>query len=126
MTSPSDDGARGSDAPDAFSLDLQPLPHVPEKVTIRKDRAKYSQEEEYIVEGESRLRQANPAPAAKKTSARGIVTVVAVTRTASVTAARTVTSRIATAMIVAVATTIASFVTAKTVASNAIWTTPTG
>ena len=58
MTSPlDDDGARagGSDAPDAFSPDLQPLPYVPEKVTIRKkDRAKYSQEEEQIVEGESK------------------------------------------------------------------------
>ena len=53
MTSPSDDdGVRGSDAPDAFSPDLQPLPYMPEKVTIRKDKAKYRQEEEHIAEGE--------------------------------------------------------------------------
>ena len=50
MTSPLDDSTRGSNAPDAFSPDPQPL--IPKKVTIRKDRAKYSQEEEYIIEGE--------------------------------------------------------------------------
>ena len=51
MTSPSD-GARGSDVPDAFSPDLQPLLYMPENVTICKDKAKYSQEEEHIIEGE--------------------------------------------------------------------------
>ena len=57
MTSPSDDGARGSNAPDAFSPDLQP-PQMPEKVTIRKkDKAKYSQEEEHVTEGEYNVQE---------------------------------------------------------------------
>ena len=59
MTSPSDDSVRasGSDAPDAFSPDLQP-PQMPEKVTIRKkDRAKYSQEEEHITEGGNNIQE---------------------------------------------------------------------
>ena len=56
----------------------------------------------------------NPALVAKKTSACGVVTVVAIIRTASSTIARTATLRI-TNIIVARAMTIASFVTAKTI-----------
>ena len=51
MTSPLD-GTCGSNVPDVFSLDPQPLLRIPEKVTICKDRTKYSQKEEYIIEGE--------------------------------------------------------------------------
>ena len=57
MTSPSDDSMHGSNAPDAFSPDLQPL-QMPKKVTIRKkDRAKYSQEEEHIAEGGNNMQE---------------------------------------------------------------------